>query len=320
MKSLYLILVIIFLQSCKEDDLKPPAQFLPNTSSSSNRSLFFSSDSTIYSSKEDGSNLRKIVDMGSRIGALDYCKTTNKILFSSNNGDFSKGSEIYTMTPDGSDLKKVTNNTFDEIYPVFSRDGRKIAFSVENINGFANIITINADGSNEILVTRFSDSIRGLAYEPAWSLNDSIIYFVGLTQKYGIHSVDLNGNNITLIWNSDSIEFSSPRISPNGAKLLCSGYKPTSQFVSDIYTLNKDGSNPINLTLFNRVFPYSFNSNNPSWSEDGMKISFTTNRDFASSFPSPYYNTSEIYTMDSDGSNLIRVTNDTIEQRFPVWK
>src|SRR5512132_1372494 len=56
--------------------------------------------------------------------------------------------------------------------------------------------------------------------------------------------------------------------------------------VYDVFTMNRDGTNQTNLTnnLANDVYP--------SWSADGQKIAFQTNRD----------GNDEIYSMNADGT------------------
>ena len=70
----------------------------------------------------------------------------------------------------------------------------------------------------------------------------------------------------------------------------------------EIYVMDADGSNQINLT--NK----SANKNMwPSWSPDGSKISFHSERD-----------TAGIYVMDADGSNQTKLTNN-INEFFTSW-
>ena len=314
----FLLILVVVFQSCNDDNDTGPQE--TSVFGVSNRIIVFSSNSTIYSISEDGTNQTEILKMGSRIASLDYSKSAQKILFTINDGDFTKNADIYIANPDGSNQIQVTNNNLKEIYPRFSGDGTKIAFTVENTNGFANLRVINTDGSSETHITNFTDSIKGLAYEPTWSSNDRQLFFIGQVQEYGLHAIDINGKNLKLIYASDSIELSSPAISPNVAKILCSGYRALTPEIGDIYSLDTNGHNLENLTNFQRTIPYSFLSTNPAWSNDGEKFSFTTNRDFALTFPSPYYSTQEIYSANMDGSSLIRLTNDTIDQRFPIWK
>jgi serine/threonine protein kinase len=71
----------------------------------------------------------------------------------------------------------------------------------------------------------------------------------------------------------------------------------------EIYKMNEDGSNPINLT--NNIGDDQF----PSWSLDGRQIVFVSNRD----------GNDEIYVMNADGSNPHNVSNHRELDTVPVW-
>ena len=79
----------------------------------------------------------------------------------------------------------------------------------------------------------------------------------------------------------------------------------------DIYTINPNGSFPLRLTDdesgSNEFQTYDFD---PAWSPDGSKLAFVSNRE-GGSF--------EIFTMNADGSNVQRLTDNAIEEGQPKW-
>jgi Tol biopolymer transport system component len=71
----------------------------------------------------------------------------------------------------------------------------------------------------------------------------------------------------------------------------------------EIYVMDADGSNPVNLT------ENPAQDRAPAWSPDGTRIAFTSTRG----------GNYEIYVMDADGSNLVRLTNHGAWDDFPAW-
>jgi len=72
---------------------------------------------------------------------------------------------------------------------------------------------------------------------------------------------------------------------------------------SEIYVMNADGTNQIQLTDSPQNDYY------PAWSPDGTKIAFCSHRD----------GNWEIYAMNADGSNQTRLTNNPADDANPSW-
>ena len=72
----------------------------------------------------------------------------------------------------------------------------------------------------------------------------------------------------------------------------------------EVYVINVDGSNPINLTQSLKK-PEVY----PEWSPDGQQIAFTSDRD----------GNFDIYVMNADGTNPINLTNHLAEDSSPAW-
>ena len=81
---------------------------------------------------------------------------------------------------------------------------------------------------------------------------------------------------------------------------------------AEIYVMDADGKNTRRLTN-NPNF-----DNSPSWSPDGKRIAFTSDRDGHFDMPGGLPN-DEIYVMDADGGNQQNLTNDPNNDWDPSW-
>ena len=96
--------------------------------------------------------------------------------------------------------------------------------------------------------------------------------------------------------------------SPDGSKIVFTFENSENEH---IFVMNADGTYRIRLT-------YNGKNRRPSWSPDGAKIAFDSDRGDNDSF-SGKFGSREIYVMNSDGTNEIRLTNDSYDDYKPSW-
>jgi TolB protein len=225
-----------------------------------------------------------------------------KIAFDDGAGD------IWVMNPDGTDPTQLTSSPETDVFPAWSPDGTKIAFSRST-----GIFVMNADGSDQ-------HEVIASGSQPSWSPDGSRLTY---TTGGQVWTADADGSNPSRLlvppesgffaveccpdWSPDGVEIAfggncenpcvpSPTLAvvkPDGMgyRNLADGqpfdWSPNSRFVLyadtllETWKIQRDGTGPQFLT------DYSFDA---AWSPDGTKIVRSTGG-----------GSSDIVVMDSDG-------------------
>lgn len=163
-----------------------------------------------------------------------------------------------------------------------------------------------ADGSGQTRLTNnlFWDS------EPTASRDGKRIAFV--SDRDGndeIYTMNVDGSDVLRLTN-DPAKDGMPAFSPDGTQIVFFSERDGNV---EIYRMNADGSDQINLSNNPAMDHY------PSWSPDGQQILFNSARDGYASLNEVLDPNGEIYVMNVDGSDQIRLTDDGGNNGRPLW-
>ncbi|HSR34475.1 MAG TPA: hypothetical protein VLY63_28230 [Anaerolineae bacterium] len=216
--------------------------------------------------------------------------------------------EIFVMTSEGARATNLTNSWADDVSPVWSPDGRRIAFvswrdtlsgkwSLEP--GSIYIMDFDPDAGAAGNLVRLTDGTNNDTW-PTWAPDGKRIAFQ--SDRGGdldIWVINVDGSGLRNLTNNPGRD-EHPAWSPDGTKIAFTSGRGANY---EVWVMNADGSNPVNLTNAQGRDRY------PMWSPDGTKIAFNTKRD----------GDQEIYIMRADGSNQRNVTNSPHTEGLATW-
>ncbi|RLD25626.1 MAG: hypothetical protein DRI75_13045 [Bacteroidetes bacterium] len=231
------------------------------------RKIVFTSNRTgtyqIYLCDSDGSNIVQLTNsIGSNASPV-WSPDGSKIVFASERDN---DSEIYIMNTNGTEQKRLTDQPGDDSHPKFSPDGKRIIFnsprtspdlSISWTSQFIEVFTMDIEGNDLKQIT----FLKSVCTYPSFSPDGSKIVFRQLIKDSGLN------------WSLDSINFNS-----------------------EVYVMNSDGSNPMNISNSKAFDGWPF------WMPDSKTIVFTSNR-------GQIENMGQLYSVNPDGSNLNRLTD-----------
>jgi Tol biopolymer transport system component len=242
--------------------------------------LLFGSDHDLYVMNGDGSARTKLVE-GQGIFTFRWSRDGTKIAFIKERPEGEDTFEdLWVMNADGSGQLLLASNAVD---PSWSPDGLKIVYAAAN----QQLHIINVDGTGDTPIT--DATIR--AAQPAWSPDGSQIVFVSVPDK-DLMLVNPDGSSLARLTSGTSID-DSPTWSPDGSRLAFVSGPANQPLETEVVLISRTGGSVTNLTN-HPGFDFD-----PDWSPDGSKIVFTRSNG----------GDSEIYTMNTDGSAQVDVSN-----------
>lgn len=187
----------------------------------------------------------------------------------------------------------------------WSRQSNRIAFT-----GIANnhnqVWLIDADGSNAAAVT--AAGLSDQAFYPSWYPDGNALAVMD-AQDLVIKRIDLTGGVAIPVSRHDQVMTGMPSVSPDGKWIAFAGQEnhgqPYDQTKNSIWLVDPTGvAHPLEST--------PAQGRAPSWSPDGQRLAFESNRD---SLLGQY----AIYLINKDGTGLLQVTDSSLNADHPVW-
>ncbi|RLC52479.1 MAG: hypothetical protein DRI23_02680 [Candidatus Cloacimonadota bacterium] len=176
---------------------------------------------------------------------------------------------------------------------VIAQENGIITFSIDDIN----IYTINGDGSGLLQLNNHPGSDSG----PAWSpTGDKIAFYAQIdSNTWSLHIMDADGSNIDRITFDSNVIDNQPSWTPDGRILFAREY-PLQNYATEVWIVNPDGSD-LNIIAEDGSYPHCSN--------DGTKIVYPVYSD----------GDGEIWIMDIDGANQVKITDNESEEWLPAW-
>ena len=166
------------------------------------------------------------------------------------------------------------------------------------------VLVADRTGRNQRRLTPPAGGPHRPANAPAWSPDGARIAFSGARDVYAVTVATRRLTRLTRSaepWRGNY----TPAYSPDGRTIALS--RATSEFNSDIFLMNADGSNLRRLTRTDGTHDDLGEETMPAWTPDGRRLVYVSNRD----------GNWELYAIDRSGRNERRLTRTprTTEER-----
>lgn len=181
--------------------------------------------------------------------------------------------DVYVLEVATGRLRRVTRTSQHESGPVWSPDGKRLAFTENHGGSELDVYTMRPDGSDVVRVT----DAPGPDEDPSWLPDGRLAY---RSARDGIGSIYVDGRRV--LERTSSAEWS-----PSGSVIA---YSAAHRFGFDVWLTDAKAGERWNLTSTLHEDAY-----NPRWSPDGTQLAFATEE--------------ALYVMRADGSGLRRLVS-----------
>jgi Tol biopolymer transport system component len=209
----------------------------------------------------------------------------------------------FGMSPDGTARVPVSSTSIDEVSPVLSPDGKRIAV-VRIVDTLPQVFVTDADGS----YARLATNVLGGAFWPSWTSDGASIMFsnFGELKTWMVHADGTNAHRMTEAEADEQL----PALSPDGTRVVFTSARQFSGTyrVFELFTMNIDGTNVQRLTTSpDLTMGYNIYAR---WSPDGSRIAFLRSINGG---------VTHVFIMSADGSGMRQLTNGDLNDLGLAW-
>jgi TolB protein len=304
----------------------------------------------IYVMSADGTNVIRLTTGGDAAvvggpprynsSGADWSHNRKLIVFNSNRVGGTP--QVYLMNPDGSDQRPLVSLPVAGAgFPSFSETGDQVCFQDQDLSQATvalrrrDIFVVNADGTgvtnltSPLLPRQMGDNIRC-----DWSPKGGAIAFQSTRDGNDeIYSMNADGSGLVrLTYDPDPVPGEAacrvadvnPTWSPKGDRIAFESNRSTElgkcTALPEIWVMNADGSNPMQLTDFSEAeIPSTYVVSKATWSPKGDRIAFHRRVG-----PANAQGHLQIYTIDLESREVTSITPTPIPftvqfSGFPSW-
>ncbi len=259
---------------------------------------------TVIVSRDNPTDKASLGPQPTWINYPDWSPDGGKLAFSAyarREGEDKQAWGIYTCDPDGTNFEFVCP---DGKEPEWNPQGTQISYQLVKPGLAPRLAVVNADGSGAHAVGQGGLLQNDWSWDPR---GQQLAYETYRDGSFQIRLVDTTGNKDRVLTDGEGGLYKdrTPEWSPQGDKILFERHdrvQPTNElWVVDPET-GKD----------KRIAAFRGRSYDATWSPDGSKIAFISNKD-------DDINEYDLYVMDADGKNVERISALPGDEYAPSW-